>query len=173
MSELKEILFSEEEISREVKNLGKRISGDYAGKNPLLIGVLKGSFIFLSDLARAIDFPCEIDFIMAKSYGMSRESSGVVRIVKDVDADITGREVIIVEDILESANTLFSVCEVLKARNPKSLKVCVFLDKKIKRKIPFNADYRCFEAEDKFLVGYGLDYAEKYRNLPYVMTIDS
>jgi len=173
MDELKEILFGEEEIKRSVAALGRRISEDYAGKNPILIGVLKGSFIFLSDLCRAISFQCEIDFIMAKSYGMSTKSSGVVRIVKDIDADISGRDVILVEDILESANTLYSVCEVLKARNPASLKVAVFLDKKVKREIPFYADYTCFEAEDKFLVGYGLDCAEKYRNLPYVAVINN
>lgn len=171
MEEISKIVFNEEEIRQAVTCLGERITADYEGKTPLLIGVLKGSFIFLSDLARAIDLPCEIDFIMAKSYGMSRESSGVVRIVKDVDADVTGRDVIIVEDILESANTLFSVCEVLKARKPASLKVCVFLDKKVKRDVEFDADYKCFEAENKFLVGYGLDCQEKFRCLPYVGAI--
>jgi len=171
MEEISKIILSEEEIRQAVTRLGEQITSDYTGKTPLLIGVLKGSFIFLSDLARAIDLPCEIDFVMAKSYGMNKESSGVVRIVKDVDADIKGRDVIIVEDILESANTLFSVCEVLKAREPASLKVCVFLDKKVKRDIEFNADYTCFEVENKFLVGYGLDCREKFRCLPYVGAI--
>jgi len=171
MEEISKIILSEEEIRQAVTRLGDRITADYAGKAPLLIGVLKGSFIFLSDLARAIDLPCEIDFVMAKSYGMNKESSGVVRIVKDVDAEIEGRDVIIVEDILESANTLFSVCEVLKARKPASLKVCVFLDKKVKRDIEFDADYTCFEVENKFLVGYGLDCREKFRCLPYVGAI--
>jgi len=176
MVEAKErILYSETQIAEAVKRVGAEITRDYTGrleetedKIPLIIGILKGSFIFMADLVREIDLPCKMDFMVAKSYGQGTVSSGYVRIVKDIDTDIKDRDVIVVEDILDTANTLSSVCEILRARKPKSLKVCVFLDKKIDRKLQFEADYKCFDIENEFVVGYGLDYAEKYRNLPYL-----
>ena len=167
------ILFDKKTIAEAVKRVAAEISHDYAGKAPLFIGVLKGSFVFMADLVREIDpnVPCQMEFMAAKSYGNSTVSSGVVRITKDIDVDIAGRDVIIVEDILDTANTIGSVCEVLRERNPASLKICVFLDKKIDRKIPIEADYVCFDIENEFVVGYGLDYAEKYRNLPYLAVL--
>ncbi|MDR0196761.1 MAG: hypoxanthine phosphoribosyltransferase [Oscillospiraceae bacterium] len=173
MSGTERILLDEAAISAAVKRVGAQISADYAAraKPPVIIGVLKGSFVFLADLIRTLTVPCEIDFLTAKSYGQNSHSSGVVQIVKDIDADITGRDVIITEDILESANTLRSVCEILRSRSPASLKVCVFLDKNVKREAPFEADYKCFDIGDEFVVGYGLDYAEKYRYLPYLAAI--
>ncbi|MCL1903903.1 MAG: hypoxanthine phosphoribosyltransferase [Oscillospiraceae bacterium] len=164
--------YSKEKISEAVKRVGAEITRDYAGKKPLIIGVLKGSFIFMADLVREIDLSCQIDFMVVKSYGGGTVSSGYVNIVKDVDMDIRDRDVIIVEDILDTAGTLQSVCDALSSRNPRSLKVCVFLNKRNKRKIQFDADYECFEIEDEFVVGYGLDYAEKYRNLPYLAVLN-
>ena len=162
------ILYDQSAIMAEVKRVGAEITRDYAGKQPLVIGILKGSFVFMADLLRRTDLPCQVEFMQAKSYGSDTVSSGVVRIVKDVDQDIEGRDVLVVEDILDTGNTLNSVCEILRSRKPASLKVCVFLDKKISRKTPLEADYACFEVGEEFVVGYGLDYAEKYRNLPYV-----
>jgi hypoxanthine phosphoribosyltransferase len=167
-SNAEKILYSQAEIAEAVNRVASEISRDYAGKTPLFIGVLKGSFVFMADLVRAVDLPCRVDFMVVKSYGQGTVSSGYVRIVKDIDEVIEGRDVIVVEDILETANTLQSVCEVLRARNPASLRVCVFLDKKINRKVQIEADYVCFDVKDEFVVGYGLDYAEKYRNLPYL-----
>jgi hypoxanthine phosphoribosyltransferase len=165
---LDRVLYSQEDIAREVARVGAEITRDYAGKKPLFIGILKGSFMFTADLIRAVDLPCRVDFITAKSYGENTVSSGFVRIVNDVDEDVEGRDVIVIEDILETANTLANVCEILRSRRPASLKVCTFLDKDVDRKIPFAPDYCCFSIEDEFVVGYGLDYAEKYRNLPYL-----
>jgi hypoxanthine phosphoribosyltransferase len=172
---IERVLFDEAAINQAVKRIGAEISEEYKGKNPLLIGILKGSFVFLADLARAVTIPCEIDFISARSYGQQTKSSGIVEILKDIDTDISGRDVIVVEDILESANTLYSICEILKSREPASIKICIFLNKKIERKFPLEADYKCFDIENDFVVGYGLDYAEKYRNLPYIgiLTVDS
>jgi len=171
MNFTEKILFDKTAIAKAVKRVGAEISHDYTGKTPLFVGILKGSFMFMADLVREVDLPCQMEFMAAKSYGDSAVSSGVVRITKDIDADIEGRDVIIVEDILDTANTLGSVCEVLRQRNPASLKICVFLDKKVDRKIPVEADYVCFDIENEFVVGYGLDYAEKYRNLPYLGTL--
>ncbi|MCL2070925.1 MAG: hypoxanthine phosphoribosyltransferase [Oscillospiraceae bacterium] len=162
---------SKAQIAEAVKRVGAEITNDYAGKNPLIIGILKGSFIFMADLVREIDLSCQVDFMVVKSYGGGTVSSGYVRIVKDIDTVIEDRDVIIVEDILDTANTLQNVCDVLLSRKPRSLKVCVFLNKRKNRKIQFDADYECFEIEDEFVVGYGLDYAEKYRNLPYLAVL--
>jgi hypoxanthine phosphoribosyltransferase len=169
---LEKVLFSREDIAREVGRVAAEITRDYQGKKPLFIGVLKGSFVFMADLIREVDLPCRVDFITAKSYGESTVSSGFVRIVNDVDEIIEGRDVIVVEDILETANTLSNVCEILRSRKPASLRVCTFLDKDDCRKIPFTADYVCFSVENEFVVGYGLDYAEKYRNLPYLGVLE-
>lgn len=164
---IEKILIDENEIKNAVKQLGKRISADYNGKDLLLVGVLKGAFVFLSDLMREIEFPCGVDFIVAKSYGMNAVS-GDLKIIKDIEQDISGRHVILVEDILDTAATLSSLAHILSSRNPASLKTAAFLDKKIERTIKFEADYKCFDIENEFVVGYGLDYAEMFRNLPYV-----
>jgi len=169
--EIERILYTPEQIAEAIKRVGAEITRDYQGKKPLFIGVLKGSFVFLSDLIRAVDLPCRIDFLSAKSYGESTVSSGFVRIIKDIDEVVEGRDVIVVEDILDTANTLSSICEILLARKPASLKICTFLEKDIARKITLVPDYYCFRVENEFVVGYGLDYAEKYRNLPYLGVI--
>jgi hypoxanthine phosphoribosyltransferase len=172
------ILFTKEEIAAQVRRVGQQITADYTetvertGRKPLMIAILKGSFMFMADLVREIDLACKVEFMSAKSYGQSTVSAGVVRIVKDVDTVLEGRDIIIVEDILDSGNTLNELCGLLRARNPASLKVCVFLDKKVDRRIPFEPDYKCFEIEDEFVVGYGLDYAERYRNLPDLRILD-
>lgn len=162
------VLLSQEQINIRVRELGQQISRDYAGKDLLVVGILKGAFIFMSDLVRAIDIPLEADFMAVSSYGMSSESSGVVRIIKDLDQSIEGRNVLVVEDIVDTGLTLNYLVENLKARNPASVKVCTFLDKPERRQVKVNADYNGYDVPDEFLVGYGLDYSEKYRNLPYV-----
>ncbi len=168
-NDVERILFSEEDIRKAVNELGKRIADDYKGKNPLIVGVLKGSFIFMSDLVRAIDLSCDLDFMVAKSYGNAAVSSGTVKIMKDVDADVTGRDVIIVEDILDTARTLASVKEHLSSKGAASVKICTLLDKVTAVKAAdVKADYKCFDVGNEFVIGYGLDYAEKYRNLRYI-----
>jgi len=163
------VLYSEEDLKRAVEAVGKRITEDYAGKRVILVGILKGSVIFFSDLAREIDLECGIDFMVAKSYGNSTVSSGNVRILKDLDTDITGLDVIIVEDILDTARTLTAVKKYLLGKNPASVKICALLDKVTAEKAgDAKADYKCFDIGNDFVVGYGLDYAEKYRNLPYI-----
>ena len=168
-NDVESILFSEEDIKKAVDALGKRIAEDHKGKRPLFIGVLKGSFIFMADLVRATDIDCDLDFMVAKSYGNAAVSSGTVNIKKDIDTDIKGRDVIIVEDILDTARTLAAVKDVLMARSPASIKICTLLDKVTTEKVSdLKADYKCFDVGDEFVVGYGLDYAEKYRNLKYI-----
>ncbi|MBR4113004.1 MAG: hypoxanthine phosphoribosyltransferase [Ruminiclostridium sp.] len=166
--DIERILHSEEDIKAAVKKIGTQITTDYAGKTPLLVGILKGSVVFMADLMREIDLNCDIDFMVAKSYGNAAVSSGNVKIIKDLDTDITGRDLIIVEDILDSARTLYSVRNYLMQKNPASIKICTLLDKKVERAFDLKADYKCFDIENEFVVGYGLDYAEKYRCLPYV-----
>lgn len=161
------VMITKEEIESKVKELGKRISRDYAGKELTLIGVLKGSFIFLSDLVRAIDLPVEIDFICAKSY-QGTTSTGVVNVKMDTILDIEGKSVILVEDILDTGKTLSALRETLLSRGASDVKIVTFLDKPARRKIDISADYSCYTIEDSFVVGYGLDYDEKYRNLDYV-----
>ncbi len=161
------VMITKEEIESKVKELGKRISRDYAGKELTLIGVLKGSFIFLSDLVRAIDLPVEIDFICAKSY-QGTTSTGVVNVKMDTILDIEGKSVILVEDILDTGKTLSALRETLLSRGASDVKIVTFLDKPARRKIDISADYSCYTIEDRFVVGYGLDYDEKYRNLDYV-----
>ena len=168
VNDVQEILLSEEKIDLKIKELGKLISEEYDGKDLLVIGVLKGSVIFVSDLVRNISIPCEIDFMSVSSYGASSESSGVVRILKDLDQDIEGKNVIIAEDIIDSGITLDYLVDFLKASKPKSIEIVTLLSKPARRKVDINVKYIGFEVPDEFLVGYGLDYANRYRNLPFV-----
>jgi len=168
---IKGILFSEEVIARRVKELGIQITQDYAGKSPLLIGVLKGCYVFLADLARSIELDCEIRFITASSYGAGTITSGDVKVGMDFDFEIFGKDVIIVEDILDSGVTLTTLRGFIMERSPASLKICTLLDKPARRQAQVSADYGGFECPDEFVVGYGLDYAEKYRNLPFVAVL--
>ena len=162
------ILYSGEQLRQRVKELGAQITADYAGKEPVLASVLRGSYIFMADLTRAIDLPVTVDFMAVSSYGAGTKSSGQVEIKKDLSDSIEGRDLIIVEDILDSGNTLFYLMEILKARKPASIRICTLMDKPDRRTQPIVADYVGFTIPDAFVVGYGLDYDEKYRNLPYV-----
>ena len=166
-----EILVQADELQHRVRQLGAEISRDYAGKDLLLIGVLKGAVFFLADLMRHIEVPCEVDFMAVASYGSATDSSGVVRILKDLDAAIEGRDVLIVEDIVDSGLTLQYLLRTLQAREPASLEVCALLTKPERRKVDLPTRYVGFEIPDKFAIGYGLDYAERYRNLPYVAAL--
>lgn len=169
--DIKAILFSEGELKERVSELGKAITEAYTGKELLMIGVLKGANVFMSDLMRAVDLPIQIDFIAASSYGTSTESSGVVRIVKDLDYSIEGKHVMIVEDIIDTGLTLKYLYDNFSARKPASLSIISLLDKPERRKAEITVDYTGFEIPDEFIVGYGIDYAEKYRNLPFVATL--
>ena len=166
-----EILVPADDLSRRVAELGAEISKDYEGRDLLLVGVLKGAVFFLSDLMRHINALCEVDFMAVASYGSSTDSSGVVRILKDLDIPIEGREVLIVEDIVDSGLTLSYLLRTLKARNPKSLEVCALLTKPERRKVDLPIRYTGFEIPNEFAIGYGLDHAERYRNLPYVAVL--
>ena len=166
-----EILVQPDELARRVRELGRQITADYEGRDLLLVGVLKGAVFFLSDLMRHIDVPCEVDFMAVASYGSSTDSSGVVRILKDLDAAIEGRDVLIVEDIVDSGLTLQYLMRTLETRGPASLEVCALLTKPDRRKVELPARYIGFEIPDRFVIGYGLDFAEKYRNIPYVATL--
>ena len=163
-----QILYSEDELRSRVKELGCQITADYAGKNPMLISVLRGSYIFMADLTRSINLDLTVDFMVVSSYGAGTVSSGQVEIKKDLSDTIEGRDLIIVEDILDSGNTLYYLMDVLRARRPASIRVCALMDKPERRTKPITADYAGFTIPDAFIVGYGLDYAERYRNLPYV-----
>ena len=165
------ILVQQDELAHRVRALGEEISRDYAGRDLFLVGVLKGAFFFLSDLMRHIDLHCEVDFMAVASYGSSTDSSGVVRILKDLDASIQGREVLIVEDIVDSGLTLQYLLRTLKARDPASLEVCALLTKPARRKADVQIRYQGFEIPNEFVIGYGLDHAERYRNLPYVAVL--
>jgi hypoxanthine phosphoribosyltransferase len=166
-----EILVQPTDLERRVRQLGAEISRDYAEKDLLLIGVLKGAIFFLADLMRSIEVPCEVDFMAVASYGSATDSSGVVRILKDLDAAIEGRDVLIVEDIVDSGLTLQYLLRSLSARNPQTLEICALLTKPERRKVELNPRYVGFEIPDKFAIGYGLDFAERYRNLPYVAAL--
>lgn len=168
MAERVEVLLSEEVVDSRIKALGEQISKDYEGKEVHLVGVLKGSVFFICELAKRITVPVTLDFMSVSSYGMDTKSSGVVRIVKDLDESIKGRDVIVIEDIVDSGNTLSYLLEMLSDRNPESLRLCTLLDKPERRRKPVKVDYVGFQIPDEFVVGYGLDYAQKYRNLPYV-----
>jgi len=167
----KEVLFSKEVIEQRVRELAEEISGDYAGSELVVIGVLKGAFIFMADLIRSLRVPCKIDFAQLASYGSSTISSGEVIIRKDIDLSITDKDVLIVEDIVDTGLSLSFFVDALKQRAPRSLKVCVLLDKKMRRKAPFTADYTGFVIDDGFVVGYGLDCNEQARALPDVHVI--
>jgi hypoxanthine phosphoribosyltransferase len=168
---LGEILVESDVLQRRVKELAAQVSSDYAGRDLLLIGVLKGAIFFLADFMRALDIDCEVDFMAISSYGSSTKSSGVVRILKDLDAAIEGRHVLIVEDIVDSGLTLQYLLRNLAGRNPASLEVCALLRKPISREVELEARYVGFDIPDKFVVGYGLDHAERYRALPYVAVL--
>lgn len=166
--DIEKVLFSEEQIDEITSRLGSEISKDYADKNLLLVGIIKGSVIFMSDLMRKLSIPCIIEFMALSSYGNGTRSSGVVRVIKDLSIDIKDYDVLIIEDILDSGNTLSQIKKMLEMRNPKSFKICTFFDKPERRTADIKADYVGAEIPDEFIVGYGLDFAEKYRNLPYV-----
>jgi hypoxanthine phosphoribosyltransferase len=166
-----EILVQRDELEHRVRELAEEISRDYADKEVLLVGVLKGAVFFLADLMRHLEVVCEVDFMAVSSYGASTDSSGVVRILKDLDAPIEGRDVLIVEDIVDSGLTLSYLFRMLRARGPKSLEVCALLTKPQRREIDLPIRYVGFEIPNRFAIGYGLDYAERFRNLPYVAVL--
>lgn len=166
--DIKEVLLSREQLQETVAELGRKISEDYRGKNLLMVSVLKGSVVFMADLMRAVEVPCRIDFMSVSSYGAGVKTSGVVKIIKDLDIALEGFDLLVVEDILDSGKTLHYLLEVLSARRPKSIRICTLLDKPDRRQVPIAADYSGAVIPDAFVVGYGLDYHEKYRNLPYV-----
>jgi hypoxanthine phosphoribosyltransferase len=167
-----EILIDEETLAARVKELGAEVSADYEGRDLLLIGVLKGAVFFMADLMRHLTVPCEVDFMAISSYGDATDSSGIVRILKDLDINIEGRDVLVVEDIIDSGLTLSYLIRNLESREPASLEVCALLTKPTRREIDVPVRYVGFEIPNKFVVGYGLDFAERYRNLPYVGVLD-
>lgn len=167
LNDIERVLLSEEQLKEGVERLGKQIAQDYAGKTPIFLGILKGVVVYFADMIRATPIPCEIDFMVVSSYGKGT-SSGTLMMKKDVSIDICGRDVVILEDILDTGRTLKHVIDHLKAKKPASLKICTLLDKPDRRQIEINADYIGFTIPDEFVVGYGLDYGERYRNLPFV-----
>lgn len=167
-NDIKEVLFTEEQLRQKVRELGAQITADYQGKYPLIVSVLKGSYVFMADLTRCIDVPCQVDFMVVSSYGAGTKTSGEVQIIKDLENSIDGRDLIIVEDILDSGVTLNYLMKVLNARGANSIRLCTLLSKPDRRKVEVPIDYLGFEIPDEFVVGYGLDFAEKYRNLPYI-----
>ncbi len=166
--DIEKVLISEQELADIVKKLGKQISDDYRDKNLLMVSILKGSVIFMADLMRAIDIPCSIDFMAVSTYGDKTKSSGVVRILKDLDQSIEGKDILIVEDILDSGKTLNYIQELLLARNPNSIRICTLFDKPERREVDLYAEYIGAQVPNEFIVGYGLDYAQFYRNVPYI-----
>lgn len=166
--DLSYVLLTEQQIKDKVKELGQQIAKDYAGKKLMLVGLLKGSVVFMTDLMRAIDIPVAIDFMSVSSYGKGVKTSGVVKIIKDLDVEIKDYDILIVEDILDSGMTLSYITQMLHNRGPKSIRLCTLLDKPERHKVDVHIDYCGFVVPDEFIVGYGLDYAEKYRNLPYI-----
>lgn len=171
--DIEKILFTEEEIRTRVHELGRAITRDYEGKDPLFVGILKGSFIFMADLVRCVETQSSIDFMAVSSYGNSTKTTGAVKINKDLSQDIEGRHVVIVEDILDSGVTLSYLTRYLANRNPASMAIATLFDKPARRQADIHADYVGFEVPDAFIVGYGLDYAERYRNLPYIGVLKS
>lgn len=171
MKEIEKILIDEKTIKGKVKELAKKISRDYKGKDLVLIGILKGAIVFLSDLIREIDIPVSIDLIQVSSYGASTTSAGVIKLVKDIEIDIEGKDVLIIEDIIDFGYTLDYLLKYLGSKSPRTVEVCVLFDKIPRRKVEVPLKYKGFDVPDKFLVGYGLDYADKYRNLPYVAVL--
>lgn len=168
---IKEILVTEEQIQSKVKELGERITEDYQGKDLMLVGILKGAVMFLSDLARNINLPVMIDFMAVSSYGSSSESTGIVRIIKDLESSIDGKDILIVEDIIDTGLTLSYLTDNLRKRRAKSVRIVTLLDKPERRKVEVPVDYTGFVIPDEFVIGYGIDYAEQYRNLPFVAAL--
>ena len=172
MAEKVKVLVPEEDVAKRIKELGEQISKDYAGKQVHLICVLKGGVFFMCELAKRITVPVSMDFMCVGSYGDGTKSSGVVRLAKDLDESIENKEVLIVEDIIDSGNTLYYLMDVLRQRKPASLRLCTLLDKPDRRVKDVHVDWTGFEIPDEFVVGYGLDYAQKYRNLPYIAIVE-
>ena len=172
LSAIGETVVGEDELKARIRELGKELTADYDGRPPLLVGVLKGAFVFMSDLSRAIDLPVEFDFMAVSSYGSATKTSGVVRIVKDLDLDLTDRHVLIVEDIVDTGLTLRYLLDLLAARGPASIHTCVLMSKPTPGQPAMNIDFVGFEAPDAFVVGYGLDAAQLYRNLPYIAALE-
>jgi hypoxanthine phosphoribosyltransferase len=168
LGDIQEVLFSEKQLAAIVERIGNQISEDYKGKRLLLASVLKGSVVFMADLMRAIKIPCEVDFMSVSSYGSGTKSSGIVKITKDLDINLEGYDLLVVEDILDSGVTLHYILRMMQARNPNSIRLCTLFDKPERRTVEVKADYVGAEVPDAFIVGYGLDYAQKYRNLPFV-----
>jgi hypoxanthine phosphoribosyltransferase len=166
--DLLKIMITAEEIKQKVKELGKAISKDYQGQDLLVVGILKGSVVFMGDLIREINIPLQIDFMEVSSYGRSTESSGAVRILKDLESNVEGQNILIVEDIIDTGLTLSYLLDLLQARKPGSIKICTFLNKPSRRKVSLKVEYNGYDIPDEFVVGYGLDYGELYRNLPFV-----
>lgn len=172
INEIKQVLYSEEDLKGIIARLAKEINRDYRGKEPIIVSVLKGSFIFMADLVRELEFHCNIDFMIVSSYGTKSKSTGAVKIIKDLDRDIEGKDILLIEDILDSGLTLSYIKEMLQTRLPASIRICTLLDKPDRRTADISADYTGIVVPDEFVVGYGLDYAEKYRNLPYIGILD-
>lgn len=168
LNDIQKVLISQEELAARIEAMGAEITADYQDREILMIGVLRGAVIFMADLARAIKVPVAIDFMAVSSYGSSTESSGIVRILKDLDEEVEGKHLLIVEDIIDSGLTLKYLLENLKSRKPASIKICTLLNKPERRKAEVDITYNGFIVPDEFVVGYGLDYAEKYRNLPFI-----
>ena len=168
MSDIKEVLITEEQIQAKVKELAEQLAHDYRGKNPVLVGVLNGAFVFLADLMRRLELECTIDFVAWASYGKDTSSSGVFRIMKDLETNVESRHVLVVEDIIDTGLTLHYLLDTIRARKPASVKVVALLDKPSRRRIEAKADYLGFQVPDAFVVGYGLDFAQSYRNLPFI-----
>ena len=166
--DIRAVLVSEQQLKDKVAQLGAQISQDYAGKDLVLVSILKGAVVFMADLMRAVTIPCSIDFMVVSSYGAGTTTTGLVKIIKDLDSDLSGKDVLIVEDILDTGVTLSNLVPMLKMRDPNSVRICAILDKPSRRRADIQADYIGFQVPDDFVEGYGLDYAEKYRNLPYV-----
>ena len=166
--DLERVLVTKEEIAQKVQELGERITRDYAGKQPIVVCILKGAVVFFTDLIREIDLPMQIDFMAISSYGSSTKSTGVVKLVKDLDRDVSGRDVLVVEDIVDSGMTLSYIKSELQHRGASSVRIATLLDKPARRRVDLKVEYSCFNIPDAFVVGYGLDYDEKYRNLPEV-----
>ncbi|MBU1024121.1 hypoxanthine phosphoribosyltransferase [bacterium] len=165
-----EVLYTEKQIQTRVKDIAKEISKVYANKNPYIVGVLRGAFVFLSDLIRHFDFPLTTDFIAISSYGASTKSTGVVRLIKDLDENVEGRHVLIVEDIVDSGRTISYINDIIRTRRVASLKLVSFLDRPDRREVPVEIDYKGFNIPDKFVLGYGMDYAHLFRNVPFIFT---
>lgn len=172
MSEHIRILLTEKEVNDRIQEIGEQVSKDYAGKQVHLVCVLKGGSFFMCELAKRISVPVSLDFMAVSSYGATTKSSGVVKIVKDLDETIKGKDVLVVEDIVDSGRTLSYLLEMLKSRGPASLRLCTLLDKPDRRVVPVDVDYTGFQIPDEFVVGYGLDYAQRYRNLPYIGVVE-